>query len=485
MFTAFQERATAQADTVAIVQHEKSTTYAELVDLSLEIANSLRVAGHRDAEPITIQLPNCRELLASVLAASRLGAQCVIVAPSATRTEIENINIQARGRIAVSLTRQAARLPHEIILTVDDGSDYRADDNPPDARVRHVPAIQQSEKDWAGLPPTSSTEELLTVHPCPQRHGGSRLIGNPSSSLIRSGRALTDHVGIGPRDTVIAACALDLAVCFVSCLVGPLLAGARVVIVKHPRPKPVFDAIAAHQATVVLASPSMYQLLRASYDPACLDITGVRTWLSVGPPTTSDLQLLCEHDMGIRLRTIYGTTEALIGLVEPEVAPDEPAGREHNSYPYASLGTPLPGVNVQVVSADGQTPITGTEGLITLRTPWQHSSPNAEGQEEPGSICDVGVLSARGQLHYVGPAPGLARVLDRLVDLTEVARTLERDPAVLAARAYANPDEFYGNLVGVELQLDPASKVTVSQIIDELRGRLAFYKLPKSFRFVR
>jgi fatty-acyl-CoA synthase len=71
------------------------------------------------------------------------------------------------------------------------------------------------------------------------------------------------------------------------------------------------------------------------------------------------------------------------------------------------------------------------------------------------------------------------------VDLGEVADALRGHPAVALASAYGVPDPEMGMHVRAVVTLAPHSEASVAALVDFLRDRLCYYKIPQSFRFRR
>ena len=75
--TLFDEQVERHPDKVAVVDDEKSTTYAEIAEMADRIAGLLSDWGIRPGEVVAIQLPNVAEACAADLAVATLGAICL------------------------------------------------------------------------------------------------------------------------------------------------------------------------------------------------------------------------------------------------------------------------------------------------------------------------------------------------------------------------------------------------------------------------
>lgn len=139
-----------------------------------------------------------------------------------------------------------------------------------------------------------------------------------------------------------------------------------------------------------------------------------------------------------RLITGYGMTE-MSGYVTCTSFDDPLEERERG------IGSPLPGVEIRIVDAEGEPVGAGTTGEIRVLGPGLFAgydgSPRGMGLDSRGFFCtgDLGHLDSNGKLHFTGRMKDLLRVKGVNVSPVEVEEVLARHPSVEAAYVVGLP----------------------------------------------
>jgi acyl-CoA synthetase (AMP-forming)/AMP-acid ligase II len=199
------------------------------------------------------------------------------------------------------------------------------------------------------------------------------------------------------------------------------------------------------------------------------------------------LELLADT-IGPRLVEGWGMTENSGGLVAATTQLDyvaRPAGI------FSSTGRPVPGTAVRVVDADGvEQPHDGrTVGQLEIR-----SESLADGYWNNPAATEAAFVDGwyrSGDLGTIDP-DGYIEVLDRRSDLiisggmniypSEVERVILQVPGVLDCTVVGMPHERWGQTpVAYVVRAD--SGVTVDDIAEHSRERLAGYKQPREIVF--
>ena len=142
----------------------------------------------------------------------------------------------------------------------------------------------------------------------------------------------------------------------------------------------------------------------------------------------------------------YGLTETTAGCIAG-------AGEEYLKNP-GSIGRPLPGMEIRIVSLDGTEAPVGEAGEIVVRGPsvcdgyWHNDSETARSFDHGWfHTGDLGRVDENG-LYYV--VDRIKEVIIRggeNIFCPEVEATLEAHPDVLEAAVFGLPDEKYGEIV--------------------------------------
>jgi len=172
----------------------------------------------------------------------------------------------------------------------------------------------------------------------------------------------------GPRDGILGVLPFFHSFGFTATLMTPALIGLRAVY--HPNPleaKPIGDLVRRYEATHLLATPTFLQLYLRSCDPA--DFGSLRVVMVGAEKLPERLARAFEEKFGVRPIEGYGCTECS-PVVTANTREFRAAGFRQVGSRAGSIGRPLPGVSVRIVSPDTGQPLPlGQPGLLLVRGP--------------------------------------------------------------------------------------------------------------------
>jgi acyl-CoA synthetase (AMP-forming)/AMP-acid ligase II len=153
-----------------------------------------------------------------------------------------------------------------------------------------------------------------------------------------------------------------------------------------------------------------------------------------------------------------------------------------------------PGKQVRIADeADGTVP-DGETGQILIRGEpmmtgyWNH--PDSTERAFRGGwyhTGDLGFRDAAGWIHHAGRLKDMIRRGGENISAAEVENVLALHPAVAAAALVPIPDELFGELPKVFIQLKPGYQPdtpTAVSVLDHARAKLARFKVPAYLEFV-
>jgi len=187
----------------------------------------------------------------------------------------------------------------------------------------------------------------------------------------------------------------------------------------------------------------------------------------------------------------YGLTEtsSTVAVLSPQdhrnaVASDDPDARRR----LASVGRPLPGVDVAVLDADraplpagqtGEIAIRGDQVTGEYRSGVQRTTP--EGYFRTG---DLGYLDEDGFLFLVGRMDDMIIRGGENISPVEIEEVLLDHPAVADAAVVGVPDQEWGTQVGAAVVVEPGQALAADELREWARERLSSYKVPVRVRVV-
>jgi long-chain acyl-CoA synthetase len=181
--------------------------------------------------------------------------------------------------------------------------------------------------------------------------------GNLASNALTVARTLGIKPGV---DRVLVVLPMFHAFAGTVGLLMPLLAGAALVPVVRFDPQAITQAIEMHHASIFLGVPSLYAVLMRLTDEQVKAWKPVRLAISGGAAMPVALMEAFEQRFAVPILEGDGPTEC--GPVTAVNPPDGPRKR-------GSIGPPLPGVEMRIADAQGNTLPDGEYGEVCVRSP--------------------------------------------------------------------------------------------------------------------
>jgi len=214
------------------------------------------------------------------------------------------------------------------------------------------------------------------------------------------------------------------------------------------------------------AVPFVFRTLAESQIAA--DLSSVRLCYSAGnalPRSTFDA---FDRAFGVPIRQLYGLTETGAVTINTAADPWETA---------ASVGMPMPGIEIEVLDDAGSALETGRIGDITVRSP---AMTRLYG--EPFATGDRGRLDDAGGLTITGRRKVLIDVRGDKVDPIEVEDVLAVHPRVRDVVVVGVPSGIEGEEL-IKAVVVGENGCSERELIRFCRERLANYKVPHQVEF--
>ena len=417
--------AAALPDQIALVAGEQALTYAELDRHASSVARRLASMGVGRGDRVALLLGHSADHVLVLHALVKLGAVAAPLDRRLARAELDDLLGALEPRLVL-------RDPGEV-LEAREASDATLDEE----------------------------IDLDAVH-CVIHTSGSA--DRPKPVELTYGNQLWNSIGTGVR---IGVAPSDRWLC---CLPLHHVGGFAVVMrsalyrtgfaLERFDPRLVADAIARQPVTLISLVPTM--LARLLDAGAQLD--RLRCLLLGGGPCPQSL-IDRALDAGAPVSPTYGLTEAA-----SQVATMPPG--ETRLKP-GSAGPPILTTEVRIDEKDG---------TILVRGP--SVAAGAAGPDGWLRTDDLGRLDAEGYLYVLGRADEVIVSGGENVSPEEVERVLLEHPAVMDAGATGQGDPEWQRAVVALVVLTDGASVTVDQLREFCRERLAGFKVPKEIEVV-
>jgi fatty-acyl-CoA synthase len=273
---------------------------------------------------------------------------------------------------------------------------------------------------------------------------------------------------------------------FIQPLTGILYVGGTYLSMTHFDTDAALEMIQREGVTLMFpAFPTITMQLLNHPRYTSSSFAGVRAVLNVGPPEElRSMQKRMPHSIQI---TAFGMTETGGSAAMCELK-DSLELRSNCS------GRALPGNQIDVRDPDTGVKVPpGTVGEIVVRGRgvfagyFNAPQKTAESFYEGGwfRTGDLGSLDDCERITFHGRLKDMLKVGGENVAAVEVEGFLSTHPAVNLAQVVAVPDDKYGEVVGVFIELARGSAADEQEIIDFCKDEVASFKVPRYVRFIK
>jgi long-chain acyl-CoA synthetase len=263
-----------------------------------------------------------------------------------------------------------------------------------------------------------------------------------------------------------------------------LTAGAAVVLVEQFDPQSALELVAEHGVTVLSGVPTMWRAWTDLPDagPDADPLGSVRVAVSGAAPLDPAVRHAVAERFGVELAEGYGLTEA---------SPVVTSGVGVHA-PDASIGVPLPGVQVRLIDGAGEDALVGDPGEIWVKGPNVFAGYLNDADATRAALGDDGWLRT-GDLAVVDD-DGYLCLVDRVKDViivsgfnvvpAEVEAVLVEHPDVADAAVVGVPNPHSGEAVKAFVVPVDGASIEENVLIDHASRHLARYKCPTTIAFV-
>jgi long-chain acyl-CoA synthetase len=468
-------------DALAFTSRGKRTTYGELRAQVADLRAGLVGLGLEPGDRVALLSANNWFFAVSYLAVLGAGGVAVPLNPSSPSAEIrsELTAVGAKAAIVGPSGRDAmagigkGATPVEHVI-VPDGVELAAA-TPVEKLLGGPPVaiVERSPDDLAVLIFTAGTS------------------GSPRAAMLTHGNLLANleqmqrHPvrALQPADVSLGVLPL-FHIFGLNVLLGlSLYAGASVVLVERFDPASALDTIRDHGITLIAGAPPMFQAWAgvSGADPDAM--ASVRLVVSGAAPLYPEVADAFEAKFGKTIYQGYGLTEA---------APTVTSSVAGGVAKPASIGLPLPGVEVRLVDEEGEDALTGDPGEVWVKGPnvfagyWEDPAATERVLTPDGWLRtgDVGVVDDDGYLYLVDRVKDLIIVSGFNVYPAEVEEALLDHPGIAAVAVVGVPHPHSGETVKAFVVQEDGHHLEEDQVIEFCAGRLARYKCPTKVTFV-
>jgi len=434
--------------------------------------------GIRRGDRVAVLLGNGRHFVYSFLGALKAGATVVPLNTFLTAPELRYIMEDSGAKVLVTSDAFAPAVRGfsdsvrslEAIATFgreDLGAKGRRCDELLRGAGAGPPGVPVGREDLAVVIYTSGT----TGRP----KGAMLTHGNLLSNLSASAKCIR----IGPRDRVVFFIPMFHSFALTACILMPIAVGAGCVAVARLASFPrLVGEMLKRRATIFIGIPHLYDVLAQRGFPWWVRrILRLRLCISGSAPLSAATLRAFEKRVRIPLLEGYGLSETSpVVSINPLDGVRKPG----------SVGQPIPGVEVRIVSGDGASLPQGERGEVAVRGPNVMRGYLNRPRETKETIRDgwlltgdIGTLDEDGYLYIVDRKKDMILFHGMNVYPREIEEVLYSHPRVAEAAVVGAPDTHRGEVPVAFVSLREGGGDPVRELVSWCRRHLAAYKVPR------
>ena len=463
----FRITANQYRDSLAIVDRDERISYGELFERVAGMRDRLRMAmDPKPGEVIAASLSNTWQFAACLFALAERGAVCMPCNPQWRVEELRWLarrvgfrGVLAEPQFRAEWERLEDGVRPEPILTMD-GT---------------VPQRQAGEP--GPLPRHGTEVDPLVYLTTSGSTGVPRIVPRTHGNLRAGARNLGQALGIGPGRRLLSVAPFFHSNGIHNCLLMPLLRGATVVLMRQFSPAAGFDLVHRERVDTLIASPFIYSALADCEADARL-LSSLEFCFSTGARLSPGVRHQWSDRFRLTVRQLYGMSETNVISIDRRSELDASAD--------ASIGAPIPGVEIKVLDADGKELDRGAVGELAVRS--ESVTPGYVGETELNQRVfaqgffrtgDLGYADPAGNLYLSGRARRVLNIAGAKVDPAEIEQAVEMLAGVSQCRVDMVSNGRGGEVIRARILTRAGFEVTRRAVIAHCRERLAEYKLPR------
>ena len=462
----FEEQVSRTPDKIAVRFDESSISYRELNRRANVLARELQQRGVGPDALVALCVDRSIDMVVAMLAVLKAGGAYVPLDPSYPHERLAYIISDSGTRYLLTQRHLVSGLPESNaeIIVIEPSATGSADDTNPTAPItsRHLAYVIYTSGS------TGKPKGVTVEH----------------RSLVNLLHSYFKYPGIHADDIFLAVSTLSFDIAELE-IYFPLTSGATTVIVSREEAsdgKRLMERLASSRATIMQATPATWRLL-----------------MQAGWNGNPKLSIFCggeamSRDLALELRSRCGTLWNMYGPTETTIYSS--LHRVDGTETLIPIGIPVANTQIYVLTPEGRIANVGEDGEIHIagdglargyhqrpdltNERFVRNSYSADSQARMYKTGDLGRLSPKGVIEYLGRIDQQVKVRGFRIEPGEIEFHLNHHPAVKQSVVVAL-DDATGEKQLVGYIVPSGDRVPFDELRKELRTKLPAHMVPSIF----
>lgn len=459
-----------KAQDIALISGKTQTTYTDLKEASLRVAESLLAQEIGPGDRVGLLGVNSLFWCAAYLAIMKIGAIVVPFSVTTTPDEIKNRQAFVQCKVFCIEKRYHRRLqsglPDNLPLIFEDSLK-----NPLATDWGALPSLQDETQDAVYLFTSGTTAK-------------PRVVRLTHKNIQANTNSIIEYLDLTADDRIMAF--LPFHYCFgTSLLHTHLRVGGSVVMSRLLYPETVLDQLEETQCTGIAGVPSVYQTLLRNTTFPQRELKSLRKIQQAGGKLQNVLiEELIAAAPNADVFVMYGQTEATARLsyLPPSLLKTK----------LGSIGTGMPGVKLAVLNEAGEKVKPGEVGEIISWSdsvsPGYLDNPEATAQKfVDGALhsSDLATVDEDGFIYIVDRMGDFIKSYGHRVSSQDVESGVLKLPEIVSAAAIGVPDLTKGEAIHVFITLRSGSEVSPQDVITHCKQTMVHHMVPSQVTILK
>ncbi|WP_213422601.1 long-chain-fatty-acid--CoA ligase [Bhargavaea massiliensis] len=481
MVDAFYRAARQASSHPALIQGDRTLTYAELKDAVHRIANGLKSLGLQQGDRVALMMNNSIDYVISYYAILASDAIAVPHNPMYTEREL-HYQLNDSGASYLIIDQELAPVFKSVqgktgvreVITVGDGQSV----------FSKMMKEQPAEFQWN---PGDRTEEVALL----QYTGGTTGVSkgvmlthrNIYANVVQTHAFLGVHANPGKERLLNVLPLFHVYGMTVSMNYMIYLQSTMYIMRRFDSTK-TLEILEKNKITMFPGTPTIY--VAVNHDPAIHErnIRSIHTCISGSAPLPAEVKQQFEQLTGAKVADAYGLSEA---------SPVTHSNPVNGIRKAGSMGMPVTNTDCRIVDiGDGKTkmPI-GKPGELIIRGPqvmkgYWNKPDETEVALRDGWLYtgDVAYMDEDGYCFIVSRKKEMIIASGYNIYPREIEEVIFTHPMVREVAVIGIPDEYRGETVKAFVVLKEEGGATEEELIEHCKGKLAKYKIPTAVEII-